>query len=237
MNMKPSFASVVNLLGNLNDAELAALVNNPKKLKELAAKLVSDDVANTFFVPIADKDLPAKFKEITVKWRRLASDLGYTGPIVWRVREGFTLKDHAPKAGPCHEAFEYIKDWKFQNDEPTKSAIVFWIPRLLENSKSKTVEEQSVLLAETCKRYSLSEHHMFSFGSATMLSGLILAHFKRTGEKAPLNCERARTDTLHKDGNRLNVNFGAGGLDCDLYNWDGGCGDNLGAFPLGVELV
>lgn len=237
MNTKPSFVSVANLLSNLNDAELAILVNNPQKLKELAVKLVSEDVESTYFVPIADKDVPKTLKENTVKWRKKASDLSYTGPVVWRVREGFSLKDHAPNAGPCWQAFEYLKSWVLKNDEPTKSCYVYFIPRLIEGSTGKNVDEQMALMAETRKRYGLPEHHLSTFGSAAMLTGLVLAHHKRTGEKTPLNQLWARTDTLREDGDRLNVGlFDALGLRCGDYDWDDHRGDGLGAFPLGAEL-
>lgn len=237
MNTKPSFAGVSKLLNGLTEQELAMLVANPKELKKLASSLVAKDIESTYFVPIADKDVPEKFKEMTVNWRKLASDLGYTGPVCWKVREGFTLKEHAPLAGPCYEAFKYLQNWSLKNDEATKSAHVFFIPKLLEKSTSKAVEEQKVLMTDTCKKYGLPEHHLASFGSAAMLTGLVLAHFKRTGEKTPVNCYWTRTDTLRGDGNRLGVGgFGEGGLRCVGWDWDDRRYGDLGVFPLGVEL-
>lgn len=195
---------------------------------------------NNFFVPISDEDVPDKFMETLVKWRKLASDLGYfgyTGPVVWRVCPGFTLKAHASLAGPCYEAFEYLKLWVLQNDEPTKSAYVFFIPSLAEDSTRKNVEDQKTLLAETRKRYSLPEHHLSNFGSAAMLSGLILGHLKHTGDKSSLVSCMVRTDTLLQDRIRLHLNFDDGALRCAPGNWSDDVPDDLvGTFLLGVEL-
>lgn len=213
MNTKNSLVSVANLISGLSEEELA----------------------NTFFVPIADKDLPAKFKEITANWRKLATEHGYTGPVAWRVREGFTLKEHAPRAGKVYDDFRYLQEWKLQNDEPTKSASIFWIPELLVDSKSKNVDQQKALMAETRTRYALPEHHLSSFGSSALIVGLVLAHFKRTGERTPLNCEWARTDTPHEDGRRLCVgDFGEYGPFCS--SWNDSSDNDLGVFAVGVEL-
>ena len=172
-----------------------------------------------------------------LNWRKLAAELAYTGPVVWRVKEGFTLKAHAPKAGPCYENFQYLQDWDIQNDEPTKDSLAFWVPRLVTVSKSKNVEKQIAILAELRQRFGLPEHHLASFGSASLDSGLILAHFKRTGERTPLNGEWTRTDSLHSDGSRLCLGgFAADGLCCHDLDWDDYCRPEVGCFPLGVEL-
>jgi hypothetical protein len=130
-----------------------------------------------------------------------------------------------------------MKNWTLKDDEPTPSAIVFFIPRLLDNSTAKTVEEQKLILAETRQKYGLLEHHLASFGSAAMLTGLILAHFKRTVERTPVNCYWARTDTLREDGGRLDVGgFDEHGLRCNGWDWGGSRDDVLGVFAMGVEL-
>lgn len=236
MNTKTSFAAVANLVNALSEDELAALVDNIKHVKKFAGDLVIEKVQNTYFIPIADKDVPEHMIESTTKWRKLAGDLGYTGPVYWKVREGFTLKDHSAKAGPCYQAFEYLRNWNLKNDEPTKSCHVYFIPRLVEKSISKNVDEQMKLLSETRKRYELPEHHLASFGSVAMLTGLVLAHFKRTGEKTPVNSYWVRTDTFHGVGLRLHVgDFDESGL-YSGWLWDGYRFDKLGVFPLGVEL-
>lgn len=238
MNMKPTFPGVSELLNGLTEQEQAMLVANPKELKKLASSLVAKDIESTYFVPLADKDVPEKFKNMVPKWRKFASDLGYTGPICWRVREGFTLKEHAPKAGPCYEAFEHLRGWPL-NGEATKSAHIFFIPRLVDKSTSKNVDEQMKLLSETRKRYELPEHHLSSFGSTAQLAGLILAHLKCTGDKSSLDRYVVRTDTLLLGCRRLHLHFSGDALDCVLagfWLWVVGRYDLLGVFPLGVEL-
>lgn len=236
MNPNATFKGVSAMLMPLTDDELRALVDSPESVRRLAAALVAKKDRGTFFRHISDKYIPENFSDLVVPWRRLASDLGYTGPVVWDVRAGFTLKTHAPKAGPCYDRFSYMKDCSFQNDEPTKKATAFFVPRLLTGSTNKNVSEQIALMSNVRQTYALPAHHLASFGSAAMLTGLVLAHFKRTGERTPLNSLWARTDTLRADGRRLDVgDFDDSGLYCS--GWDGGDRYGfLGVFPLGVEL-
>lgn len=235
-NRKASFNAIAALLAKLSDDQQLALLDRPDEFVEFAAAQAAKIVQDTYFVPIADKDVPQKIAESVWKWRKLASDLGYTGPVCWRVRAGFTLKSHAPQAGPCYEKFGYLQDWQLQNDEATQSCVVFWIPRLVKDSVSKTVEEQMVLAKQVRTTYDLPAHHLTSFGSAALNSGAVLAHYKRTGERTPLNGLYVRTDTLHVDGSRLNVGyFDETGLGCDVWR-DGERYGYLGFFPWGMEM-
>lgn len=84
------------------------------------------------------------------------------------------------------------------------------------------------LLAETRRRHELPDNHLTSFGDVGLLTGLILAHFKATDERVPLNTLWTRTDTRNADGNRLKLgNFDENGLNCDNWNWDDNRNDNL----------
>ena len=232
---KASWRSVVAMLDGLDELDLLALADHPQAVKTLARQIRVEAVENTFFAPISDKDLPEELAAVAAKWRRLAAELGYAGPVAWKVRAGFTLKQHAPKAGPCVENFGYLQDWNLQNDEPTKDSVVFWIPRLLPGSTVKTADEQTALLADLRQRYDLPQTHLASFGSAALLAGLILAHFKITGERVPLDRYWIRTDTLDAGGDRLDHGgFGGRGLGCGNYGWDGHRRGNLGCFALGV---
>jgi len=237
MNRKASFNGLAAILTELSEDEQLALVDCPEELKKFAGDLVIQIVQNTFFIPLSDHDVAEKLAETTLNWRKLAAELSYTGPVVWKVKEGFTLKAHAPKAGPCYENFQYLQDWNIRNDEPTKGSLAFWVPRLVTGSKSQNVEKQISILAELRQRFGLPEHHLASFGSASLDSGLILAHFKRTGERIPLKSEWARTDSLGSGGSRLRLGgFGGGGLHCNDWRWGDSGDPSLGCFPLGVEL-
>jgi len=237
MNRKASFNGLAAILTELSEDEQLALVDCPEELKKFAGDLVIQIVQNTFFIPLSDHDVAEKLAETTLNWRKLAAELSYTGPVVWKVKEGFTLKAHAPKAGPCYENFQYLQDWNIRNDEPTKGSLAFWVPRLVTGSKSQNVEKQISILAELRQRFGLPEHHLASFGSASLDSGLILAYFKRTGERIPLKNEWARTDSLHSGGYRLDLGgFYESGLRCSSWGWVGFSSPGLGCFPLGVEL-
>lgn len=244
---KASYRSVAALLDQLDEPELLALADHPREVEKLAQELVARAGENTFFVPIHDKDLPENLYEIATKWRRLAAELGYPGPVAWKVRAGFTLEQAVPKVRPYHKnpplpkpAFlpppPRVGESEIQKDESTKDSIVFWIPRLLLGSTGKAVEGQMKLLADLRARYDLPASHLASFGLAVLLAGLILAHFKITGERVPLNRYWTRTDTLHASGHRLRLGcFGSdAGLLCDHSDWEDMGNDSLGCFALGV---
>ncbi|MFA6423837.1 MAG: hypothetical protein WCV83_00820 [Candidatus Magasanikbacteria bacterium] len=188
-----------------------------------------------FVTPMKDDQVPTILLVFVSIWRMIANWLGYTGPIAWRIREGFTLKTIAPQVGPCRKDFQYLQNWNFP-DEPTKDCIVFWIPRLVVGSTSKSVSEQMKLLADLRKQFNLPEHHLSGFGSVTVLAALILAHHKLTGEMVPLGGNWTRTDTCGSGGGRLGLGWVGGALCCGVWSWDGVRYGSVGAFPLGVEL-
>ncbi len=229
-------------LGKVNpDKEgLQQLFAQGDKLKLAIAEVViakTRELTTTiFFTPLADSEVPEQLQHLVPKWRKLAALLGYTGPVAWRVNQGFTLKQHAPKAGCCYENFEYLQGWNLQNDEPTKNSIVFWIPRLIPESLGKNVQEKLALLASFREQVGLPAHHLKNFGSAALLAGLIFAHFKRAGERTPLNELLTRTDTLLVGGYRLRLgDFDSRGLFCGYWIQGDGRISRLGCFPLGVE--
>jgi len=192
-----------------------------------------------YLVPLTNAEVPAEHQETLAKYRRLAIEHGVASdvPLCYKVRAGFTLKKHAPQAGPCREGFRYLQDWNFK-DEPTRDALVFWVPRLLKDSTSKTVDEQMQLLSALRQYLALSEHHLSSFGEISLVAGLILAHFKATGERVPVDALFARSDTCFAGGNLLHLgDFCGRGLDCDVWYWVDGQPGNIGVFALGVDHV
>lgn len=190
-----------------------------------------------FFTPIHDSEVPSEHQATLAKYRALATEWGVPAKtdICYRVRAGFTLKQHAPKLGPCYNDFQYLQDWKF-SDTPTSDCLVFWIPCVVPGSTSKNVAEQLRLLAETRIRLELPSHHLSSFGSAALLSGLILAHFKATGERVPKDCLWVRTDTCRAGGHRLRLSWHEDALGRGDWGWGGERSGGLGGVALGVEL-
>lgn len=193
-----------------------------------------------YLVPLTDAEVPVEHQETLAKYRRLATEHGVASdvPLCYKVRAGFTLKKHAPQAGPCFEGFRYLQDWDFE-DEPTRDALVFWVPRLLKDSTWKTVGEQRVLLTDLQKRLKLSKQHLADFGEASLVAGLILAHFKATGERVPPNGPYwVRTNTCDADADRLCLgDFGKHGLRCLRWPWAADRLGGLDVFALGVDHV
>lgn len=245
-NMGMSVAGVAHLERQLGP-ELARLLVDPtntgriqiflKKLKTVGDKLLpswieeeEDAIALLVAHKIYDEEMA---KAVVEKWVEDATDYDYDGPVLWQVPAGFTLIEHAALAGPCKD-FGALQEWKF-TDEPTRSALVFWIPRLITSSKGLNAGAQRELLKTERQRLELPDHHLRSFGSAALVAALILAHFKRTAKRVPLKGNWARTDTQREDLQRIRFgNFGKPGLECH-YRWGNQTHKGLGVFPLGIE--
>jgi hypothetical protein len=188
-----------------------------------------------YFTPLPDADVSEHHQATLAKYRRLAAEHGVpaTTAVCYRVRAGFTLKTHAPKAGPCYCGFNYLQGWNFQ-DDPTSESLAFWVPVILNFSTEKTVDRQIAYLAFLNDRLQLPAHHMSGFGQVALVAGLILAHFRATGKRVPRNILYVRTDTCDADGRRLDLHWDGAALRCG--RWDDDADYLLGAFALGVEL-
>lgn len=236
---KATASSLLAALGALTEDEMLALTDNPGKLKEFCGVLVMENIQNTFVVALSDNEVQDQFPQFVDRlapWRKLAVLMDYRGPVTWKVRQGFTLKTHAPLVGPCNDDLKYLQEWSF-TDTPTLDSLVFWVPRLAEESTSKDATQMEAHRTEQRKAYGLPAHHCDRFGSIALLFALILAHFKRTGERVPLNSFYAASDTLFAGGRRLFAGyFRSFGLYCGY--WCDSIGDGrLGFFLLGVEKL
>jgi hypothetical protein len=195
-------------------------------------------------------------EKIAKSWREIATEIDgdYNGPIAWRVQAGFTLKKHVEKVGPCHWESGFLQDRLLVNDMPTQSSLTFFVPRLI--SKDKNVREQLDKLFAFRRKYNLPGYHLCSFGQAGMLCGLILEHYKRTGN-CIFDCgEHSRTDTFalgvvslsgrYSSSLRLTVgpfHYNDSEMDdkrlyCQPCSWsDNGRYPLLGCFPMGVDIL
>lgn len=210
--------------GNLERKDRVNHMANPSKAEE-------------YFRPLIDAEVPAEHRETLAKYRRLAEGYGVKADtsLCCRVRNGFTLKIHAPEIGPCQQDFQYLQVWKFQ-DEPTSDCLVFWVPRLIDGSVSKTKHEQARLLVGLQQKFDLPKHHLTTFGQASLVAGLILTHHDRTGEKIPFEHLYVRTDTSFISRRQLGLGgFRESRLHCAGWFWDGWKFDGLGVLALGIE--
>ncbi|MFA6130842.1 MAG: hypothetical protein WC730_01095 [Patescibacteria group bacterium] len=222
------------------DEDLARLLTDADRVRRICEIIVERSKTEErleYFTPVLDHDVPERYAATLAKYRQLARehDVADTTPVCYRVRAGFTLKKHVPKAGPCYENFQYLQGWNFP-DEATSDCLVFWVPRALSGSTCRTRREQVELLSSLRAKLELPAHHMSGFGKAALLAGLVLAHFKATGERIPLDRFWVRTDTCNADGGRLNLgSFDGIGLLCSGGGFDDVADVNLGVFALGVE--
>lgn len=231
---RASFRAVSDLIGRLSEPELLALIDNPDRLKEFVGQLVGEIKDLTFVEPMDDKDVHEMYRDYVVAWRRMAAALGYTGPVAWKVRKGFTLKHHAKKMGPCSHSFIHIPMNNVYN-VPTKDCLVFWVPVVLTDSFNQVPAEMIAnTLAKVRSVYEISAvSHLNSFGQASLLAALMFAHFKRTGERVP-NDVWVRTDTLCATAEiTVALKFSDEGLDYQAVAW--AARSDLGCFPIGVE--
>ena len=238
MQSKVSFAGLAGLLLDLTEEERRALMNSPKELKRFAEEQVARIERETYFSILHDRDVPAELEETASKWRQLAAELGYTGPVAWKVKAGFTLKTHVPIAGPCHEDLECIQSRELIADEPTRNSITFWIPRLVPGSKEEKPRNHLALLSNLRDRLALPSHHLSSHGSAALLAGLMLAYYKHTGERVPFQNGWVQTSTHLKDGDGsccLDLSFDPKlGICCSYWIR---AHHPVGCFPIGIESI
>ncbi|MDO8581636.1 MAG: hypothetical protein Q7S16_02060 [bacterium] len=206
----------------LTDTERAKIAEE-KEARERAKK--------EFVLPLEDKEVPAEYQESLQHWRELAKELDYDGPVVFRVKAGFTLKD-ALKTGYCSKIFEELY-LDIHGDKPTEDSLVFWIPRFILNGIDKTVTDQRILLVNLRNRFNLPNHHCSSFGDASLLTALILDHFKRTGEEVPSRSDGSVLTEAFMKGMRVILGWTSDGkFFCDRTSDIRG---HTSVFPLGVE--
>lgn|GEM_PF-1124121 len=247
MNTKVSADCLVEWWRSLTDPQKDAFADDPAKVSALLLERVKKIAASIFVNPLSDQEAiallvqgkkysPEQAEVIVKPWRKYAASLGYAGPVVWKVRQGFTLKTHAPLAGPCYKDLAYLQSWNFP-DKPTEDSLVFWVPRFAEQSTNKSIGQMEAHRATLLKAHNLPTSHCDRFGSIGLQFALILAHHKRTGERVPLNYLYAASDTLDAGGRRLIAGlFDQGGLSCS--SWRGSRGsDGVGFFLLGVEKL
>ena len=191
-----------------------------------------------YFTP--EFDVTKRYQETYAKYRGESDDhddVSAAAPICYRVKTGFTLKTHHPKAGPCYDLFRHLQTWIFP-DKPISDCLVFWVPCILQGSTEKNVDKQIRLLANTRNRLGLPSHHLRSFGEISIVAGLMSAHLKHTGERVPLNDQWVRTDTHGAGGRRLYLGgFDTLGLYCNDFRFDEIVYGNVGVFAIGVEAL
>jgi hypothetical protein len=217
---------------------LAAALRRGLELSPEQSVATAPIVVSNCFTPIPDSEAPEKHRHLVAIYRAEARRLGIpdTTPVLYRVRAGFTLKQHAPLAGTwCHDNFQYLQDWNFP-DHPTPDCWLFVIPTLLPGSTSKSSVDQLLLLRATSRRLGLPNNHMVNFGDVGLLSGFLLAHHKATRVHLPRNGLWVRTDTYDSDSSCLKLYWRNNDLFCDNWPCYDEAHDHLGAFALGVEL-
>lgn len=245
--------AVSSLMLALADDEIAALVHpdSVKRVRWFAAAMAKRIAYGSkekrvskprdFVVPVCDAEvadlLLGSREAATAKvlaWRTLAEEMGRCGtPVAYRVRPGFALLTHAPLAGPC-VGFHAVHRWGIQNDESTHDSIVFWVPGLVKETIGQAVGQQLKVLAQTRERLKLPAHHMEGLGSAALVSALMLAHHRSTGENVPVDGFSARTETKTGDGHNLRLRFVEDGLTCGRF-WKRSMEAHCGCFALAVE--
>lgn len=194
----------------------------------------SDDEAVAWLVKLSGKS-KSEARQIVAGLRSETRKLGVKDSvnIHAETQPGCLFKRDTPQMGPCWEDFKYLRDWDFP-DPPTEHALVSWIPGLLSESTSKTVDEQRELVARVKVAVNLPPWYELSFGSVGHLAGMALLHHKATEGQDPWKGLIARTDTCLADGSRLHLRWDGGQLYCVLWNLDEGRRDFVGVSALGV---
>lgn len=193
---------------------------------------MSTDHIDKFVTYLSNSELKQQFPllhEKTEPWRRYTRAVGNLDFFIANVRGGFTLKKFVSLSGV------QLPD-EMDSGDPTEDCIVFWVPSLAPDSTMKYFADMESHRNNLAKEHGLPLGHASSFGSASLLFALILAHFRRTGLMVPTGKKFAVSDTLQK-GYRCYVGgFHRDGVKCDRFR-------NLspdvkyGFFLLGVEKI
>lgn len=135
------------------------------KYIETAPRLTRAKNINDYFTSLPDREaveLLVKFekydrkaaRELLAKMRELAKkECDYSkGSIAALVRAGFTLKEHAPKFGPCYGDWQQL----LPDDRPTSDCLLIGVPRLL--FKDETYNNELALLGRLRAKYGLPAH-------------------------------------------------------------------------------
>ena len=100
MNRKVSMDFMVSWWSTLTDEEKSALSDSSAETKAFLAERARWIAENTFVIPLSDEEatqLLIQWKGYTEEqakakirvWRIYAQKMGYTGPIVWKIKAGF----------------------------------------------------------------------------------------------------------------------------------------------------
>lgn len=169
----------------------------------------------------------SKSENIIASSRKMAIDYRYEDLIFILGRANFCLKDLVADSAIRTKQL-------LENDCPTKLSLIFFIPRLVSDSLRKTEKERIQILIGLREKYSLPASLSFSFGTISLLWGLIHAHMDRTQEKTLLD-HYVCTDTWHEN-KRLWLGKMAG-IYFRTFPWvicDDPRTDQFGFFPLVV---
>lgn len=228
--------ATANILEALPSLARNEMVDRTGEFARCVVEMVKLIAQNEFFTVVEDENVPSRLTETYAKWKELAVDMGYFGPILWEVKAGFTLRTHAPLVGPCYGDFGYMQDWELVGDIPTTDCLVFFIPKAV--GVRASIDDAIIDLAVLREKYGLPERHCDSFGSAALVSGLILAHFNLTGERFPNDCGMVRTSTIFSRDWLCVGSFDNRGLYCQNVKNSGiRRRGGIGAFPIGVEYT
>ncbi len=174
---------------------------------------------------------PAYANTLVASCRRCASDHKHDGIAFWRVKAGYTVREHAAQDKNCRDSLQYVKYWNLPSDVPTKDSIVCWVPRLALDSTNKTICEMQKIRERLLESCNLSEPQDTEFGSIGLLFALINAHHKLTGERVPLALRYAVSDSTHGNSGHLMAGSHSEG-NLNLGHWDGSARADVGFFFL-----
>lgn len=184
--------AIADLVAALDNDELHELTAGEHRLliRGFLGRLVQSRLESEkreFFSPLADLEVPVRLRPVIGTWRSLAIQLEYSGIVAWKVRAGFDLRTREFDLSWPRHSGSRRRVVELENIATTINSIVFWVPRLVPNSLGKETDQLKGVLALLHQSFSLPNHHLSGFGGAELIAGLILAHFKRTGERVPLH--------------------------------------------------
>lgn len=182
--------------------------------------------------PMSDNQVRERYPHLADyldSWRKLARFLDYSGPVAWLFGQGFELRQF-------EEILSHFDCFCGFEDVATESdVLVFWVPRLADNSRGKNISEMIAHRETLRDLFGLPRTHAKTFGDVRILAALIITHYLLSGERVPHDFMYAATDDMSDEFRLIVGCFNEGGLCCDFWNDD--AFGFAGFFLIGVEKV
>lgn len=224
----------------LTTAEETTILSYREEVRAYLASLYAAETLTPVYAePIPRYAIPRWLEHTHRAYLAMADWMGYHGPeaLAWQIYPGYTFTHDAPQEGLIAGADNRLTEWELVNNPPTGRCIAHIIPQIPPGGDWKTVAEQMEFMERIRRRFHLPPHHLTSFGTASLLSSVLLRLRNHFGIFLPAERYFIRTDTSHLFGPLNMGGHGSEGLHWTDWDFLGDSDRCLGFLPVGIDPV